>query len=57
MNRPADGMPTNVALFPRVVDPMAQPAQTGFGQFTAAGPFGSSYSPFDPSGRASSTRT
>lgn len=48
-NHPATGMPTNVALFPRSVDPKAGPAQTGFGKFWDVGPFGNAYAPFDPS--------
>jgi len=49
-NRPSSGMPTNVALFPRAVEPTAGPAQANFGNFAASGPFGLNYAPFDPSG-------
>jgi len=49
MNHPRSGMPTNVALFPRAVDPKAGPAQMGFGKFWDVGPFGAAYAPFDPS--------
>jgi hypothetical protein len=49
MNHPRTGMPSNVALFPRAVDPKAGPAQMGFGKFWDVGPFGSAYAPFDPS--------
>ena len=47
-NHPATGMPTNIALFPRAVEPAAEPAQTTFGNFTAAGPFGPASAPFVP---------
>lgn len=50
INHPSTGLPTNVALFPRAVAPESQPAQTSFGRFDAAGPFGSACAPFDPSG-------
>ncbi len=50
MNRPSSGMPTNVALFPRSVEPTSGPAQNKFGNFTASGTFGTNFSPFDPSG-------
>jgi Protein of unknown function (DUF1501) len=49
-NRPHCGMPTNVALYPRAVEPAAQPAIKQFGEFESAGPFGTAYSPFAPSG-------
>ena len=49
-NRPHSGMPTNVALYPRAVEPAAQPAIKQFGEFESAGPFGTAYSPFAPSG-------
>lgn len=44
------GMPTNVALFPRAVDPEAQPANLKFGNFLSAGALGPAYSPFEPGG-------
>lgn len=50
MNRPGSGMPTNIALFPRAVESTSGPAQMKFGNFTASGPFGSNFAPFDPSG-------
>ena len=50
VNHPATGMPTNVVLFPRAVDPSTQAATTAFGKFNATGPFGSACEPFDPSG-------
>ncbi len=50
LTHPVTGMASNVALFPRAVDPRAQPAQTQFGNFLATGPLGASYAPFDPAG-------
>ncbi len=47
---PATGMPRNIALFPRAVDPTARPEQTGFGNFTSPGPFGVVSAPFVPGG-------
>jgi hypothetical protein len=49
MNHPATGLPTNVLLLPRAVDPTTQPGTTAFGKFGATGPFGSACTPFDPS--------
>jgi uncharacterized protein (DUF1501 family) len=49
-NRAGTGMPTNVALFPRAVDPATQAANLNFGKFGDTGPFGAAYAPFDPSG-------
>ncbi len=47
-NHPVTGMPTNVAVFPQSVDPVAQPMQSGFGNFLAAGPYGPGAVPFVP---------
>jgi hypothetical protein len=47
-NHPLTGMPRNVALFPRAVDPEAQPANRGFGRFESAGPLGAAYAAFVP---------
>ncbi len=47
-NHPVTGMPTNAALFPRAVDPAAQPGTTSFGKFDAIGPFAPSTTPFLP---------
>ena len=47
-NHPVNGMPLNVALFPKAVDPQAGAEQTQFGRFTATGPFGMSLAPFVP---------
>lgn len=46
--RPGTAMPTNVALFPRAVDPASGPHITQFGNFESAGEFGSAYAPFVP---------
>jgi hypothetical protein len=48
VNHPETGLPRNLALFPRAVDPERQPAQTGFGKFDAVGPFGAPTAPFMP---------
>jgi uncharacterized protein (DUF1501 family) len=50
INHPATGIPTNVLLFPRAVDPNTQPGVMNFGRFDATGPFGAACAPFDPSG-------
>ena len=42
------GLPTNVALFPRAVEPKAGPKQDSFGKFEATGIFGPSCAPFMP---------
>lgn len=47
-NNPRTGLPTNVALFPRAVDPSTMEAVTAFGRFTATGPLSSADAPFDP---------
>ncbi|MHC4875798.1 MAG: DUF1501 domain-containing protein [Planctomycetota bacterium] len=47
-NRPDNGMPTNVALFPKAVDPSTMPRISNFGKFESVGNFGSVYSPFIP---------
>ncbi len=49
INHPTTGMPSNVILFPRAVDPARQPGTMGFGKFGDTGPFGSACAPFDPS--------
>ncbi len=50
VNNPTTGMPSNVVLFPRAVDPSTQPGTMSFGKFGDTGPFGLSTAPFDPSG-------
>jgi hypothetical protein len=47
-NRPGTGMPTNVLLFPRSVDPTAGPNQNSYGRFDSTGSFGSAYAPLVP---------
>jgi uncharacterized protein (DUF1501 family) len=49
-NNPANGLPNNVVLYPRSVDPSTQPATMNFGRFGDVGPFGAACAPFDPSG-------
>src|SRR5207249_10144226 len=46
--RPNTPKPTNVALFPRAVNPDAGKAITEFGDFRATGELGMAYSPFVP---------
>lgn len=46
----ASGLPRNVLLLPRAVDPGAQPGTVQFGKFSATGPFGSAATPFQPDG-------
>jgi hypothetical protein len=48
-NRTDSGMPTNVMLLPRAVDPSTQAGTMNFGKFNSTGPFGAAYAPFDPS--------
>lgn len=48
-NHPRTGLPTNVALFPRAVDPSTMEAITAFGRFDATGPLSSADAPFDAS--------
>jgi hypothetical protein len=50
INHPETGMPSNVALFPRAVEPAAQAANMNFGRFTDTGAFGSATAPFVPGG-------
>lgn len=46
--RPATAMPTNVAIFPRSVDPSAMAAVTEFGNFEGTGELSRTYAPFVP---------
>ncbi len=48
-NHPRTGLPTNVILFPRAVDPTTRAGTLTFGRFHATGPLSSAYAPFDPS--------
>ena len=49
-SNPETGMPRNVILYPKAVDPEAMPAFMGLGKFNATGSLGSSFEPFAPSG-------
>jgi hypothetical protein len=49
-NHPRSGVPTNIALFPRSVNPDAQGANKNFGDFLSPGRFGSAHAPFEPGG-------
>ncbi|HTN74417.1 MAG TPA: DUF1501 domain-containing protein, partial [Pirellulaceae bacterium] len=55
-NHPRDGMPRNVALFPRAVNPDTLPAEMQFGKFDATGTVGSAYAPFVPGGGGESQK-
>lgn len=48
-NHPITGLPTNVVLFPRAVDPTTRRGTSAFGRFDATGPLSSAFGPFDPS--------
>ena len=48
-NHPETGLPTNVVLFPRAVDPSTRSVTTAFGRFNATGPLSAADAPFDPS--------
>lgn len=48
-NHGESGIPTNVLLFPRSIDPATLPGVMGFGRFNATGSLGAAYAPFDPS--------
>src|SRR5262249_34599825 len=52
-HHPDPGIPSNVLLFPRAVEPTAQPGQMNFGKFAAHGPFGPAAAPFQPDGDGS----
>ena len=47
-NVPGTGMPRNVALYPRAVDPSALEMIKKFGDFASPGPLGAAYAPFEP---------
>jgi hypothetical protein len=49
-NDPTSGMPLNVALFPRAVDPSTGPESQSFGKFDSSGSLGSAFAPFVPGG-------
>ncbi|MFO0887887.1 MAG: DUF1501 domain-containing protein [Isosphaeraceae bacterium] len=48
-NHPATGLPTNVLLLPRAVDPGTRAGTTAFGRFDATGPLSSADAPYAPS--------
>jgi Protein of unknown function (DUF1501) len=48
-NHPETGMPTNVLLLPRAVDPSTQAGTQAFGRFASTGMLGAAHAPFDPS--------
>jgi hypothetical protein len=48
MTDPANGMPTNAALFPQCVDASCPPVRMDFGNMLATGPVGSAFAPFVP---------
>jgi uncharacterized protein (DUF1501 family) len=48
-NHPESGMPRNVLLLPRAVDPSTQMGTQAFGRFNSTGSLGTAYAPFDPS--------
>jgi hypothetical protein len=50
MIHPANGMPTNAALFPSSVDASCPPTRMDFGNMLATGPVGSAFAPFVPGG-------
>lgn len=47
-NNPNNGLPNNVALFPRAVDPERMERISNFGRFEATGEVGAAYAPFIP---------
>ncbi len=47
-NDEATGMPKNIALYPRAVDPEAMEMIKKFGDFASTGPLGAAYSAFEP---------
>ncbi len=48
-NHAVTGLPTNVLLLPRSVDPTTQPGTMAFGRFNSTGALGAGYAPYDPS--------
>jgi len=50
LNHPTTGMPTNMLLTPRAIDPAAQAQRFDLGNFPATGPLGSAHAPFTPGG-------
>jgi hypothetical protein len=50
MINPANGLPTNAALFPPATDTSCEPVRMDFGNFLATGPVGTAFAPFVPGG-------
>ena len=48
MNDPVSGLPRNIALYPKAVNPEAMNMIKTFGDFASAGPLGAAYSPYEP---------
>jgi hypothetical protein len=51
-NHPVTGVPSNILLLPRAVDPSTRPGTTSFGRFNSTGGLGNGYAPYDPSNGA-----
>ncbi|NNE90215.1 MAG: DUF1501 domain-containing protein [Verrucomicrobiales bacterium] len=47
-NDPVSGMPKNIAIYPKAVNPEAMEQIKKFGDFASAGPLGAAYAPFEP---------
>jgi hypothetical protein len=47
------GLPRNVALYPKAVDPEAMPMIKTFGDFASPGPLGAAFAPYEPGEGAS----
>lgn len=43
-----NGIPRNIALYPKAVDPAAMPMTKTFGDFASSGPLGAAYAPYEP---------
>jgi hypothetical protein len=52
MLNPANGLPTNAALFPQSVDARCHPTRMDFGNFLATGSVGAAFAPFVPGGNS-----
>ncbi|MFO0959721.1 MAG: DUF1501 domain-containing protein [Isosphaeraceae bacterium] len=52
-NHPITGLPTNVLLLPRSVDPTTGPGTMSFGKFASVGSLSAASAPYDPSAGAS----
>jgi hypothetical protein len=47
------GLPRNIALYPKAVDPAAMPMIRTFGNFASPGPLGAAFAPYEPGEGAS----